>query len=265
MYSLRLNCSVDESEFVSAELWEAGTLAVGEVEERERVVLIAGFETNTDRVALLERFAAYSPEWRHEPERDWVAETKASWPARAVGERLFLAPVWSEEATPAGRERIIHNPGLACGTGEHPCTKLALMALERCVTPRSSVVDVGTGSGLLAIAALRLGAARAVGVDPDEAAVTAASENFALNGSAARLAVGSADCLATASADVTVANISGTVLLAIFDDLLRITRRGGRIVLTGFPESEARVFEREFGRSETLRLDEWRCVVAEIP
>jgi len=262
MYSLRVTCAAEESEFVSAELWEAGTLAIGEMDADGRLVLIAGFETNSQRSELLERFAKYSPVWQHEPVRDWVAETQAAWPARTVGERLFVAPVWSEDVTPAGRERVVHNPGLACGTGEHPCTQLALIAIEKCVTPGCRVVDVGTGSGLLAIAALRLGAAKVVGVDPDEDAMKAASENFLLNGFAPQLAVGSADCLAAACADVTVANISGTVLLSIFDDLVRITRPGGWMILTGFPKTEASVFERAFAGVEMSGIDEWRCVVA---
>lgn len=262
MYSLRLTCPVEATEFVSAELWDAGTVAIGEFDTDEGVTLIAGFETNDERLPLLCRFATYSPEWRHEPARDWIAETQAAWPARVVGERLFLAPVWSQEPTPAGRERIIHNPGLACGTGEHPCTQLALMALEKCVTPGCSVVDIGTGSGLLAITALRLGAGRVTAVDPDEAALAAARENFTLNGFEPQLAVGSADCIATACADVVVANISGTVLLALFDDLLRLTRPSKWMILTGFPESEAGVFERQFQNSEVLEHGEWRCVIA---
>lgn len=262
MYSLHLSCRPSESEFLSAELWEAGTIAVREMESDGRVELIAGFETNNEREELLERFADHSPRWRHEPFRDWVAETQAAWPARGVGERFFLAPVWSGVPTPSGRTRIMHNPGLACGTGEHPCTQLALMALEKCVTPGCTVVDVGTGSGLLAIAALRMEASRALGLDLDEAALRAARENFELNGLSACLAAGSGDCVATAWADVTVANINATVLLSIFDDLARITRPGGWLILTGFPKIEARLLETAFLKTETIRKDEWCCVTA---
>ena len=73
-----------------------------------------------------------------------------------VGERLFLAPPWSEETVPDGRVRLIHNPGLACGTGEHPCTQMALAAMERIVKPGDRVADIGTGSGILAIGAALL-------------------------------------------------------------------------------------------------------------
>lgn len=262
MYSLHLNCGIEESDFVLAELWEAGTLAIGETETDGRVFFVAGFATNEQREKLLTLFSEYSPEWRHEPTTDWIQQTHAAWPARPVGERLFLTPTWSEEPTPPGRHRIIHNPGLACGTGEHPCTQLALMALEKHLTPGSTVVDVGTGSGLLAIAALRLGAMKVVGVDADESALRAARENFGFNGFEPALAVGSADCLAKGCADITVANISGTVLLAILDDLLSITREEGWLILTGFTSDEVSVFERALPGAETTEFDEWRCVVA---
>lgn len=249
---------------LSAELWEAGPIAIREMASEGRVLLIAGFETNGAKRELLTRFHNYSPEWRSEAATDWVAESQAAWQPRSVGTRLFLAPPWSSDRTPAGRERIIHNPGLACGTGEHPCTQLALIALEKCVGPAFRVVDIGTGSGILAIAALRLGARWAAGIDPDETAITAASENFALNGLGPRLAVGSAECLADSCSDVTVANISGTVLLSILDDLLRATRPGGWLILTGFPENEAHVFERALPNCQVLGIDEWRCVVAKL-
>lgn len=253
----------EESELVSAELWEAGTVGVRELDNDVRALLIAGFETNSKREELLARFARFSPEWRSEPDRNWVEETQAAWPPRVVGRRLFLAPFWSETPTPPERVRVIHNPGLACGTGEHPCTQLALLALERCVFQGCAVLDIGTGSGLLAVAALRLGAAKSVGVDPDEAALQGARENFQLNGCTPQLIAGSADCLASGSSDITVANISATVLLALFEDVLRITRPEGWIILTGFPKAEASVFEGAFANSETLALGEWRCLVAE--
>ncbi len=85
------------------------------------------------------------------------------------------------------------------------------------------MLDIGTGSGILAIGALRLGADLAVGIDPDVSALQAARENFALNGMDPKLVAGFIDCVATGCSDLTVANISGSVLLSIFDDLLRIT------------------------------------------
>ena len=264
MYSLRLTCPLSLYESVSFDLWEAGTLAIGESDEGDTVILLAGFDTNDRRAELLQQFTSYSPEWQSEDEVDWIEQTQAAWPGRAVGERLFLAPPWCLEPTPPARLRVVHNPGLACGTGEHPCTQLALEALERFVKPHARVVDIGTGSGILAIAALRLEASIAIGLDLDEAALTAAKENFELNGIAAMLANGTADCLGNGTADITVANISGTVLLSIFDDLRRITRPGGTLIVTGFPEAEADALRNELSASEMSACGEWRCLMATI-
>lgn len=249
MYSLHLKCTAEEKDFLSAELWEAGTVGIRELEDG----LIAGFETNERRADLLARFGG---SWTQEDATDWVEATQRAWPARCIGNRIFLAAHWCKDETPVGRLRIVHNPGLACGTGEHPCTQLAMGALESLELAGKTVVDIGTGSGLLAIAALRLGALKAVGVDLDEAALCAARENFALNGLPADIAVGSVDCLR--SADVTVANISATVILSIADELLSL---GGTMILTGFSDYELPVVEHTFGRGTVSAQGEWRCLV----
>lgn len=262
MYSLRLTCEAQEVDHLSGELWQAETQGIQEVEHGDGVLLIAAFASNERRAALLRRFASFRPRWGHEEAIDWVRETQASWPAREVGEKLFLAPPWSTDASPRGRQRVIHNPGLACGTGEHPCTQLALIALEQCVKPGFQVVDVGTGSGILAIAALHLGAKLAVGLDIDEAALQSARENFRLNNFSGDLSAGTADCLAAGFADVVVANISATVLLDLLDELLRITRPDGSLVLTGFAAAELPGIQNNLSNTTVLEMNEWRCVIA---
>lgn len=264
MYSLRLTCKPEEIDFVSADLYEAGTIGIRELDEDDRVTLIAGFETNEHRADLLTQFSTYSPQWYAEDEIDWTAVSRDAWPAREVGQRLFLAPPWSEAPTPPGRYRIVHNPGLACGTGEHPCTQLALQALEKCMRSGFSVVDIGTGSGILAIAALRLGAVESIGLDIDCAALVSARENFDLNALTAQLICGSADSLADASSDITVANISATVLLSIWDDLLRITRRPGCLIVTGFPGVESQRLEDLLPQAKAFELEGWRCLVGSV-
>jgi ribosomal protein L11 methyltransferase len=249
MYSLHLKCSPDEIDFLSGELWEAGTVGIRELEDG----LIAGFETNGHRADLLKRFGG---SWVQEDSTDWIEATHQAWPPRLIGDRIFLAAHWCADETPAGRVRVIHNPGLACGTGEHPCTQLALAALESANVSGKVVVDIGSGSALLAIAALRLGARTAVGVDLDEAALTAARENFELNGLPANLAVGSADCLR--EADVTISNISATVILSIADELLRI---GGTLILTGFSDYELLAMQQTFGPGTVTENGEWRCLL----
>ncbi len=264
MYSIRIACSSEQVDWLSGELWEAGTVGIRELNDGDGVVLVAAFERNDARPELLERFAAYAPEWEHEPATDWIQHTRNAWPAREVGKKLFLAPPWSSDPTPHGRERIIHNPGLACGTGEHPCTQLALRALEECVTAGSRVIDVGTGSGILAIGAIRLGAGFVIGVDLDETSLRAARENFLLNDLTPYLVAGSAEALVSKSTDITVANINGTVLLSILDELLRITKVNGWLILTGFTEAEASAFEAQFSHAITSEMEGWYCIAANV-
>lgn len=264
MYSLRLKCKAEEVDLLSGELWEEGTAGIRELQVGDGIELIAGFETNSDRARLLARFANRDTTWTQEDATDWVMATQQSWPGRLIGQSIFLAPPWCNNDTPPGRLRIVHNPGLACGTGEHPCTQLALAALESANVTDKTVLDIGTGSGVLAIAALRLGARRAVGVDPDEAALRAARENFALNDLPALLAAGSAECLGGESAEVTVANISGTVLLSVADDLLRICTQHGILILTGFTEHELPPMKAIFGNGVVTSCDEWRCLRVQI-
>ena len=244
---------------ISAELWEHGTVAISEREESGWTVLLAGFEEEQSRDVLLARFAGYTPVWK-EDNTDWISATEKAWPPRAVGRKLFLVPPWYSDPTPQGRMQIIHNPGLASGTGEHPCTQLVLEALEHCIVGGMKTLDVGTGSGILSIAALQLGAGFALGVDPDTDALQTAGENFKLNGLIPALAAGSADCIADRWADVTVANISGTVLLSILDDLLRVTRPGGVLILSGFIDGEAPVFLRLFPNAEQTTREGWSCL-----
>jgi ribosomal protein L11 methyltransferase len=276
MYSLRLICPAGMVEYLSADLWEEGTCGIRELESGRRTELIAAFEAeagDADALAakLLSRFAGWNPHWEREEPTDWVAQTKASWPAREVGETWFVAAPWNHDATPNGRRRLIQNPGLACGTGDHPCTQMALAALEATVKPGDAVADIGSGSGILAIGSLAMGARLAAGVDPDDTVVDAARENLGLNGimdgptRLLLLVTGSADCLRDEAFEVTVANISSTVILMLVEDLLRITKPGGWVVLTGFNREEGRAFDGILEAVETDELGDWRCLRGRKP
>jgi ribosomal protein L11 methyltransferase len=265
MYSLDLTCPAGSSELISAELWERGTIGIREIDGLSGTQLIACFETNEARESLLVQFAAYSPHWKQEDVTDWVLVAQESWPAREVGRRFFVAPPWNQEPTPAGRIRLIQNPGLACGTGDHPCTQLALIALENAVNAKARVADIGSGSGILTIGATLLGARFAVGVDADESASAAALQNFALNGLEPAIFTGSADCLATGAFDVVAANISSTVVLAIFDEILRIAKPGATVILTGFSTAEAKTFEPLIAATWVAEMGDWACVAGTAP
>ena len=97
---------------------------------------------------------------------------------------------------------------------------------------------------------------------PDEAALQVAAENFALNEVTANLVAGSADCLLSGSVDLVVANINATVLLSFADELIRIVRPNGALILTGFPDYEAAIVRDVFGARETLERDGWACLIS---
>ena len=116
------------------------------------------------------------------PDTDWEESWKDNYPAQNVGEKLTVLPYWLADACPEGRLPVILDPGLTFGTGAHPSTRMVLEAMEEKVTPGSVCLDLGSGSGILSIAALRLGAGKAIGIDIDPKAEDIARENAAYNG-----------------------------------------------------------------------------------
>ena len=175
--------------------------------------------------------------------------------AIAGRERFYLVAPWCKEPTPAGRLRLEIEPGMACGTGRHPATQLCLEALEKCVLPGDSVLDVGTGSGILSEAARLLGAGRVVGCDVDEEAIVFSRPRVEVS-----LFVGSVDAVRAGSQDVVVANIDAGTVEGLRGELERVRKAGSRLILSGFPEWD---LPRGFSVKETLRRLEWVCWVVQ--
>ena len=96
MHLLRLTCSPEDAERLVAELWEAGTGGIQEIEDGESVILLAAFEDARAHDTLLDRFRLHLPDWQNVPAINWVEANRSAWPSRSVGERLFLAPVWNQ-------------------------------------------------------------------------------------------------------------------------------------------------------------------------
>lgn len=169
-------------------------------------------------------------------ERDWIAAGRAGFEPRRYGERLWIVPDWCAPPDP-GAVSVVIAPGLAFGTGAHPSTALCLEWLAAAPLAGATVIDYGTGSGVLAVAAAKLGAARVFAVDSDPQALEAARANAERN--AVAVAVGAPEALAVRGADVLVANILARPLVALAEEFCARVRPCGRIVLAGLTQEQA--------------------------
>jgi ribosomal protein L11 methyltransferase len=205
--------------------------------------VVALLEADADIDALLAEAAAaiglpavaeYSVE--DVAEQNWVQLTQSQFDPIRVSERLWIVPSWHESPDPAAVNLIL-DPGMAFGTGSHPTTRLCLEWLERNVTADCTVLDYGCGSGILAIAAARLGAGRVAGVDIDPQAVDAARANAERNGVTALFA-DSAQPVA-GEYDLVVANILSNPLRVLAPAICAHVRSGGRLALSGILREQA--------------------------
>ena len=241
-------CTQREKDLLSAELYEAGTLGI--IEE----------DLPDGRCRLRAFFGDEVPE----QEVDWVRVAQSQWQPVIAGERWFLAPAWHEGATPPGRMRLVMPPGSASGTGLHPATQAALEAMERAVHSGDVVLDLGTGSGILAAAARMLGASAAIACDIDEDAARAAREYC---GERAAVFAGSARSLRDGWADVVVANIHAAALAGLAGEIARVLKPGGRAILSGFTGPDAEGVARAargagLAIGESILRDEWIALIA---
>ena len=168
------------------------------------------------------------------PDEDWARRSQADLQPVTVG-RLTISP-----RVTASPDVIVITPSMGFGTGHHATTRLCLAALQTLDLSNASVLDVGTGSGVLAIAADRLGAVRALGIDHDQDAVQAARENLALNPTARRVSFAVADLRTTAlpRAGVVTANLTGALLMETAADLLGAVEDSGTLIVSGLLASE---------------------------
>lgn len=227
MFSLEIETGSDNRDLLIADLWEQGSCGIVEPEGQ---MLRAFFEDSADRAALLARYPGAAI--RIEEDRDWVQSARDLLQPMEVGERFFLVPEWRDDPAPAGRFRIAINPGMAFGTGKHETTRLCIEALEEFLKPGMTVLDVGTGSGILRHAAQLLGARKTYACDTDRVAVEIAGDAF----------VGSVDAVRSGAVDLAIANISPEAIAALAPDLLRALRPAGILLASGF----------EIGEIETL-------------
>jgi len=239
MFSLLIDCEESDGsrDRLVERLWSAGTLGIVE----GPTTLEAFF----DDESVIEQLADLHPK-RTEPEAvDWEEETKRSFPPVLAGERFFLVPPWNQDPTPEGRERLVINPGTACGTGYHPCTQMCLALLETLIRPGMRVADIGAGSGILSKAASLLGAGPIVACDIDPDAVEQCEWPVKF--------VGSVNALGSGSVDVLVANISAEAHRELMVEYQRVART---LILSGFEQMEP-----VSGEIERIEQEGWFAIV----
>jgi len=261
------------SELLQAALVDYDASAVDERSADDwRVFFTSPSERDRAAAALRVEFPDATIESIDVPDENWAARSQAGLRAVRVGS-IVVAPPWDVPAGPQNRTRptddlvIIIQPSMGFGTGHHATTRLCIDVLQRLNIGARTVLDVGTGSGVLAIAASLLGASRSVGIDDDADAITAARENLERNPQAeATLLVADLRATDVGSADVVIANLTGGLLISAARTLQDLVARGGSLVLSGLMAVEERDVLAAFPtwtvehRSEE---DEWLCIVLE--
>ena len=260
-------CSVTLEDDADQPLLEPGP---GEMPLWDRVRVTALFEGARDLASVL---AAVPNEWILDApgapvpvaDKAWTREWEAQFHPMQMGERLWICPSWTPPPDPTATN-ILLDPGLAFGTGTHPTTAMCLRALDAGVTPEMRVVDYGCGSGILGIAAARLGATSVLGIDNDPQAIIASGNNAAHNDVptvqfSAVLPDAALIEAWTGTADWVVANILAGPLVDLKATLKRLIKPRGQLTLAGLLEQQATAVIEAYAPEVSLAIvdqrDEW--------
>ena len=208
-------------------------------------------------------------------EENWEESWKDNYPPQPIGERLIVLPYWLADRTD-GRLPVILDPGLTFGTGAHPSTQMVMETMEEVIKPGAACLDLGSGSGILSIAALRLGAKSAVGVDIDPKAENIARENAAYNGFGDEFTALTGNVIADKplmeklsadSYDVVLVNIVADVIIGLAPVLPRFLGENTTLICSGILDTrladvKAALEQAGLAVTATKQKEEWRCVSA---
>ena len=219
---------VEQSEMIAITAYYPDTLDIEEVKATlaARLADLTDFGLETGQVSLESQELA---------EEDWADNWKKYYEPARITHDLTIVPSWTDYEATAGEKIIKLDPGMAFGTGTHPTTKMSLFALEQVLRGGETVIDVGTGSGVLSIASSLLGAKAIYAYDLDDVAVRVAQENIALNPDMDNIQVAAGDLLrgVDLEADVIVANILADVLIHLTEDAHRLVKDQGYLIMSG--------------------------------
>lgn len=203
-------------------------------------------------------------------EEDWANNWKKYYKPTKVGERIVVRPIWEEYKEENNELVLVLDPGMAFGTGTHETTRMCIQSLENYVKEDSVVFDVGCGSGILAIAAAKLGAKKAVGVDLDLVAVESAKENVGYNNlDNIEVLYGNLVEVIDGKADIVVANIIAEVICILTEDVKRVLKDDGYFITSGIIHDRVdmvtkKLEETGFEVVEINKDGEWNCIVAKV-
>jgi ribosomal protein L11 methyltransferase len=284
--SLKVQADASTAEALSDALMESGALSVGiedaDAETPDELpifgepgmptepgvwrhnIVSALFGDGDDVAAILADAAATAgiplPPYTTEiiPEQDWVRATQSQFDPICVRDQLWIVPSWHQSPDPSAIN-IILDPGLAFGTGSHPTTHLCLAWLTDNVSKQETVCDYGCGSGILAIAAKKLGAGKVIGIDIDPQAIIASHSNAEQNQVVADFYI--ADDMPAIAADIVVANILSIPLKLLAPALAQACRSGGKIALSGILAEQAEdvmaIYAEWFDMAAPVFMDNW--------
>lgn len=280
---IKINSSGEHAETLSDALMDIGAVSVtfqdtndtpvyeplpGETRLWGDTDVIGLFDAETDMAAITAELAQHpllGAGFRHRIEqiedKDWEREWMDNFHPMQFGRRLWICPSWRDVPDPTA-VNVMLDPGLAFGTGTHPTTALCLQWLDGLDLEGKTVIDFGCGSGILAIAALKLGAARAIGIDIDPQAIQASRDNAQRNGVSERLELYlPKDQPADLSADVVVANILAGPLRELAPLISDLPKSGGHLGLSGVlatqAPSVAEAYEDKFIIDPVAEREEW--------
>ena len=205
-------------------------------------------------------------------EQDWAESWKKYFYTEKITEKLVIKPSWRDYA-PKPNEIILEiDPGMAFGTGAHPTTRMCIKLIEKMINPKDSFLDVGTGSGILMIAAAKLGAAKMMGIDTDEVAVSVAEQNLLknhINPDIFEVKTGNLVSGVIGRFSLVTANILSEIIVELLDDIHAVLEKNGIFICSGIIKSKQKMIEKKlaamgFEVLETAIEEDWVAIAAKL-
>ena len=265
-----VSTSVEASEAIANYFFEIDAIGVELKDSTSKTTTIIAYFPLDDRVNTrvekLRKFISLLPSWGIESQltkidlenvesEDWEQGWKSSYSPQRIGDQLYIAPTWHDVSENQNDIVIKIDPGMAFGTGYHPTTRLSLRLIEKTVKPNDIVADIGTGSGILSIASLKLGACRVDAIEIDPSAILVAEENFSNNNVSSQVCLYEGDgfCITDGVYDLIVGNILTKTILPLIPQCISRCNPDGSLIFSGILSTELDLIQ------DTLEENGFEC------